>query len=29
MDYKMQLTPEQVDILNGKQGKTKAMVMET
>lgn len=29
MKYKMQLTPEQQDILNGGQGETKAKVMET
>lgn len=29
MDYKMKLTQEQLDILEGKQGETKAKVMET
>ncbi len=28
-DYKMELTPEQVDILNGKEGEVKAKVLET
>lgn len=28
-DYKMSLTPEQLDILNGKEGEIKAKVMET
>lgn len=28
-DYKMELTPEQLDILSGKQGEVKAKVMET
>ncbi len=28
-EYKMQLTPEQLDILNGKQGETAAKVMKT
>lgn len=29
MDYKMELTPEQLDILNGKKGDTMAKVMKT
>ena len=29
MDYKMQLTPEEVAILNGNEGETKAKILKT